>query len=163
VNERIRAREVRVIDENGAQLGIIQTRDALTAARERGLDLIEVAPTATPPVCRIMDYGKWKYEQAKRDKEARKKHKQAELRLIRVRPNIDDHDFEFKSRLVHKFLEEGDKVKVNVLFRSREMSHPEFARNLLERFIEQSKDVSHVEKPASMEGRMMSIILSPSS
>jgi len=152
---------VRVIDENGAQLGILATRDALVSAKEKGLDLIEVAPTATPPVCRIMDYGKWRYEQAKRDREARKKHKQAELRLIRVRPMIDEHDFEVKRKLVRKFLEEGDKVKVNVLFRSRELSHPEFGHRLLAKFIEAAKDLSHVEKPASMEGRMLSIVLSP--
>jgi len=132
-------------------------------AREQALDLIEVAPNAVPPVCRIMDYGKYKYEQAKREREARKKHKQADLRLIRVRPMIDDHDFEVKRKLVRKFLQEGDKVKVNVFFRSREMSHPEFAQRLLDRFIQSAQDLSHVEKPASMEGRMMSIILAPSS
>ena len=152
-----------MIDENGAQVGIVPTRDALAMAREQALDLIEVAPNAVPPVCRIMDYGKYKYEQAKREREARKKHKQADLRLIRVRPMIDDHDFEVKRKLVRKFLQEGDKVKVNVFFRSREMSHPEFAQRLLDRFIQSAQDLSHVEKPASMEGRMMSIILAPSS
>ncbi|HEY3378979.1 MAG TPA: translation initiation factor IF-3 [Armatimonadota bacterium] len=161
INERIRVREVRLIDEEGRQAGIVQTRDALQRAKDVGFDLIEVAPTAVPPVCRIMDYGKFKYEQAKRDKEANKKSKQSELCLIRVRPNIDDHDIETKLRNSRRFLEDGDKVRVFVVFRSREFTHPEFGRNLLNRFIEALSDIANVEKPVGMEGRQMSTILAP--
>jgi translation initiation factor IF-3 len=160
VNERIRVREVRLVDEEGRQAGIVQTRDALQRAKDAGLDLIEVAPTAVPPVCRIMDYGKFKFEQTKRDKEANKKSKQVEMALIRVRPNIDDHDFEVKLRNSRRFLEGGDKVRIFVVFRSREFTHPEFGRNLLTRFNEGLTDIANVEKAISMEGRQMSIILS---
>jgi len=161
VNERIRVREVRLIDEEGHQAGIVQTRDALQRAKDVGFDLIEVAPTAVPPVCRIMDYGKFKYEQAKRDKEASKKSKQQELCLIRVRPNIDDHDFDVKLKNSRRFLEDGDKVRIFVVFRSREFTHPEFGRNLLNRFIQLLADIANVEKPIGMEGKQMSTILSP--
>ena len=125
------------------------------------MDLIEVAPNANPPVCRIMDYGKFKYEQAKRDKEAHKKSKQAELALIRVRPNIDEHDLNFKLKNARKFLEDGDKVRVFVVFRSREFTHPEFGRSLLGRFVEGLADVANIEKPVGMEGRQMTLVLSP--
>ncbi len=154
-------RDVRLIDEEGHQVGVVQTRDALQRAKDAGLDLIEVAPNAVPPVCRIMDYGKFKYEQAKREKDAHKKSKQVELALIRVRPNIDDHDLETKMKHARRFLEEGDKVRVFVVFRSREFTHPEFGRNLLNRFVETLTDVSSVEKPVSMEGRQMTLVLAP--
>jgi len=161
VNERIRVREVRLIDEEGHQAGIVQTRDALQRARDNGMDLIEVAPNAVPPVCRIMDYGKFKYEQAKREKEAHKKSKQAELALIRVRPNIDDHDLNVKLKNARRFLEEGDKVRVFVVFRSREFTHPEFGRRLLGRFVEELAEVANVEKSIGMEGRQMTLVLVP--
>ena len=161
VNERIRVREVRLIDEEGHQAGVVQTRDALQRARDNGMDLIEVAPNANPPVCRIMDYGKFKYEQAKREKEAHKKSKQAELALIRVRPNIDDHDLNVKLKNARKFLENGDKVRAFVVFRSREFTHPEFGRKLLGRFIDDLADVANVEKPIGMEGRQMTLVLVP--
>jgi len=161
INERIRAREVRLIDANGAQVGIVQTRDALQMAKDAGLDLIEVAPNAVPPVCRIMDYGKFKYEQAKREKEAQKKSKQSELRMIRVRPNIDEHDFQTKMKHARDFLEDGDKVRIFVVFRSREFTHPEIGRNLLIKFMEGLADVSVVEKAPSMEGRQMTLMLAP--
>jgi len=161
VNERIRVREVRLIDEEGHQAGIVQTRDALQRARDNGMDLIEVAPNAVPPVCRIMDYGKFKYEQAKREKEAHKKSKQAELALIRVRPNIDDHDLNVKLKNARRFLEEGDKVRVFVVFRSREFTHPEFGRKLLGRFVEELAEVANVEKSIGMEGRQMTLVLVP--
>lgn len=161
VNERIRAREVRLIDAEGAQAGIVQFRDALQMAKDAGLDLIEVAPNAVPPVCRIMDYGKFKYEQSKREKEAQKKSKQSELRMIRVRPNIDEHDFATKLKHAHDFLEDGDKVRIFVVFRSREFTHPEFGRNLLNKFVEGLTDVGLVEKSPSMEGRQMTLIVSP--
>ena len=160
INERIRVREVRLIDEEGHQAGIVQTRDALQRAKDAGLDLIEVAPTANPPVCRIMDYGKFKYEQAKRDKDAHKKSKQAELALIRLRPNIDEHDLNVKLKNARKFLENGDKVRVFVVFRSREFTHPEFGRNLLGRFVETLADVGNIEKAVGMEGRQMTLVLS---
>jgi len=149
-----------LIDEEGHQAGIVQTRDALQRAKDVGFDLIEVAPTANPPVCRIMDYGKFKYEQAKSDKEASKKSKQTELCLIRVRPNIDDHDFEVKLKSARRFLDGGDKVRIFVVFRSREFTHPEFGRNLLARFIEALSDIANVEKAIGMEGRQMSTIIS---
>lgn len=161
VNERIRVRDVRLIDEEGHQAGIVPTRDALQRAKENGLDLIEVAPNAVPPVCRIMDYGKFKYEQAKREKDAHKKSKQQELCLIRLRPNIDEHDILVKVKHAREFLEEGDKVRVFVMFRSREFTHPEFGRHLLQRFIESLADIANVEKSVGMEGKQMTTVLSP--
>lgn len=154
-------REVRLIDEEGHQAGIVPTRDALQRAKDNGYDLIEVSPNAVPPVCRIMDYGKFKYEQAKRDKEASKKSKQQELCSLRIRPNIDDHDFDVKLKNARRFLEEGDKVRIFVVFRSREFTHPEFGRNLLNRFIAALTDLGNVEKLPGMEGKQMSLILSP--
>jgi translation initiation factor IF-3 len=133
----------------------------LQRAKDMGLDLIEVAPTAMPPVCRIMDYGKFKYEQAKREKDAHRNSKQAELALIRVRPNIDEHDLGVKLRNARKFLEDGDKVRVYVVFRSREFTHPEFGQKLLRQFTETLTDVANVEKPAGMEGRQMTLVLAP--
>lgn len=154
-------REVRLIDEEGHQAGIVQTRDALQRAKDAGLDLIEVAPTAVPPVCRIMDYGKFKFEQAKRDKEASKKSKSTELSLIRVHVNIGDHDYEVKLKNARRFLEGGDKVRIFVVFRRREFTHPEFGRNLLMRFVEDLADISNVEKTVGMEGRQMTLVLAP--
>jgi len=161
VNERIRVREVRLIDEEGHQAGVVQTRDALQRAKDNGLDLIEVSPTAVPPVCRIMDYGKFKYEQAKREKDAHKKSKQAELALIRLRPNIDEHDLLVKMKNSRRFLEDGDKVRVFVVFRSREFTHPEFGHSLLSKFIENLSDIANVEKSPGMEGRQMTLMLAP--
>ncbi|MDO8684364.1 MAG: translation initiation factor IF-3 [Armatimonadota bacterium] len=161
VNERIRAREVRLVDENGTQVGIVAGREALDMARERGLDLIEVAPTALPPVCRIMDFGKWKYEQSKREREAQKKQKMTEMKGIKMRPGTAEHDYQFKLKNVMKFLKEGDKVKITVIFRSREITHPEFAKRSLERLAEETAEIGWVEKPASMEGRTMTMIISP--
>ncbi|MCL5104445.1 MAG: translation initiation factor IF-3 [Armatimonadetes bacterium] len=163
VNERIRAREVRLIDENGAQVGIIPFRDALQYAKDRGLDLIEVSGNATPPVCRIMDYGKYRYEQGKRERESQKKQKMTELKGIRMRPGTDEHDFQFKLRNAVRFLKAGHKVKVTVIFRSREFTHPEFARDSLNRMAEIVKEegVGTVERTAMMEGRTMTLILAP--
>ncbi len=161
MNERIRAREIRVIDEDGAQLGIMTPRDALVIARGRGIDLIEVAPQAQPPVCRIMDYGKYKYDQAKKEKDAAKKHKQSELKGIQMFPNIEDHDFEVKVKNAIKFLEDGDKVKVTIRFKGRQITHPEFGRQQLDKIVQMTTQVGQVEKPAAMEGRMMTMILSP--
>jgi len=161
VNERIRARECRLIDETGAQLGITSVRDALALAREKGLDLIEVAPTATPPVCKIMDYGKYKYEQEKREREARKKQHVSEMKGLTLRPTTDEHDYQVLVKHALRFLREGDKVKVTVRFRSREITHPELAQRQLERMVQDVSDVGVVEKPPAMEGRTMTMILSP--
>lgn len=163
VNERIRAREVRLIDENGAQVGVIPFREALAYARERGLDLIEVAGNATPPVCRVMDYGKYRYEQGKRERDAQKKQKMTELKGIRMRPGTDEHDFMFKLRNAVKFLKAGHKVKITVIFRSREFTHPEFARESLNRMAEIIKEEGSgvVERPPLMEGRTMTMVLAP--
>ena len=163
INDRIRVREVRVVDEDGGQMGVMSPREALDIARGRGLDLIEVAPTAQPPVCRIMDYGKYKYEQGKRDRETAKKQRQSEMKGMTLRPGTDDHDLDFKIKNVVKFLGDGDKVKVTVRFRSREMSHPEFARAALDKIIASVTEagVGVVERPALMEGRQMILILAP--
>lgn len=161
MNERIRVREVRLIDENGVQLGIVPTNEALALAQERNLDLIEVAPSAVPPVCRIMDYGKYKYEQAKKERESRKKSKVTEIKGIQLRPYCDEHDYQFKVKNTIKFLKEGNKVKFTVIFRSRQITHPEFARDLLNRILAEVGDQANVERPPTMEGRTMTMILSP--
>jgi len=162
MNERIRAREVRLIDEEGNQVGIIGGREALDIARNKGLDLIEVAPNASPPVCRIMDYGRYKYEQAKRDKEARKKSKATEIKGVRIKSSrIDDHDYEVRVRDAIRFLKEGDKVKVSVIFKSREIHHPELARVLLDKMVIDTAEYATVEKSPSLEARTMTLMLAP--
>ncbi|MGC8846775.1 MAG: translation initiation factor IF-3, partial [Candidatus Hydrogenedens sp.] len=141
VNEEIRAPQVRVIDDKGVQLGIMSKRDALREAEMRELDLVEVAPNATPPVCRIMDYGKYRYEQKRRAREAKRKQHVIVLKEIKLRPKIDKHDFEYKLKHIREFLEEGNKVKVSVVFRGREYEHPEFAYEVLKNIIESTKDL----------------------
>jgi translation initiation factor IF-3 len=152
---------VRLIDEQGAQLGIVPTRDALQTAEGRGLDLIEVAPNAQPPVCRIMDYGKHKYQQAKREREARKKSKATEVRLMRMKPQIGPHDLGIKLRKLRELLGEGNKVRVSVRFRGREMSKPELGRNLMQRVASDLADIAQVEGFPRQEGRMMSMMVAP--
>ncbi|HEX8731571.1 MAG TPA: translation initiation factor IF-3 [Ktedonobacterales bacterium] len=159
VNERIRAREVRVIDEDGQVVGVMSSAEALRIARERNVDLVEVSPMANPPVCRLMDYGRFKYEQAKKENEARKRQKTSELKEIRLSPKTDEHDVAVKVRKVEEFLGEGDKVKVVVRFRGREMAHPELGRRLLEQMMTDVKNIAVIERPPIMEGRMMSMIL----
>ncbi|RIK42139.1 MAG: translation initiation factor IF-3 [Chloroflexi bacterium] len=161
VNERIRIREVRLIDEDGKQLGIVATRDALETARERGLDLVEVQPNAIPPVCRLMDYGRFRYEESRRERESRRKAKAAVLKEVRIAPKIDDHDLDTKIRQAQRFLEAGDKVKLSVLFRGREMLHQDIGRGLLEKMIAQLSGVAIVEAAPRTEGRTMSAMLSP--
>ena len=156
-------RDVRLIDDENVQHGVMTVRDALALARERGLDLIEVAPTATPPVCRIMDYGKHKYEQAKKDRDAHKKQKGGDLKGVWMRPQTDDHDFQFKLKNALKFLQDGDKVKITVRFRSREITHPEFAKKLMDKVVEAAQGIAIIEKPPAIEGRAMTMILAPSS
>ncbi|MGI6660613.1 MAG: translation initiation factor IF-3 [Bacillota bacterium] len=161
VNEQIRVREVRLISQDGAQLGILPVNEALNIAREKGLDLVEVAPNAKPPVCRIMDYSKWKYEQSKRQKEARKRQKAQDMKEVKMRPAIDDHDFNVKARAARRFLEQGDKVKATIMFRGRELAHVSLGQKVLERLLESVKDVCQVERAPRMEGRNMTMILVP--
>ena len=162
VNERIKASEVRLVGEKGEQLGIMPLYQAREIARRDNLDLVEVAATAIPPVCRLLDYGKYKYEQDKKEREARRSQKISLLREVRLRPKIGDHDFEAKARLVRKLLDEGDKVNVTVLFRGREITHPEIGLRLLQRMKELLKEVASVDRQPSLAGKRMSIILSPS-
>ena len=159
VNERIRAREVRLIDEKGAQLGVMSTQEALRLARERRYDLIEVAPNAQPPVCRVMDYGKHKYEQAKRERETHKKSKSSEVRLLRMKPQISAHDLDVKVRKLRELLGEGSKVRISLRFRGREMSRPDMGVKLLDRIAQALSDVALVEGAPRREGRMMNMML----
>lgn len=164
MNEQVRARQVRVIDEEGNQLGIMSPKDALREAEERDLDLVEVAPKAMPPVARIMDYGKYRYEQKRRARESRKHQHTTTVKEIKYRPKIDTHDFDYKTNHVRQFLEEGNKVKITIMFRGREMAHPEFGRELLQRVVEATQDLCSGEYntgSARLEGRNMSIVLQP--
>ena len=161
VNQRIKTKEVRLIGEKGEQLGIMPLYQALEVAKKHNLDLVEVAATAVPPVCRLLDFGKYKYEQTKKERKARKSQRVSLLREIRLRPKIGDHDFEAKARLGRKLLGEGDKVKVTVMFRGREITHPDIGLKLLQRMAESLKGVASIDKQPIMEGRRMNIILSP--
>jgi translation initiation factor IF-3 len=160
VNERIRAREVRLIDENGEMMGVMPPMRALDIARDRNLDLVEVSPNANPPVCKLMDYGRYKYEQAKKENEARKNQKTITLKEIRMRPRTDDHDVEVKTRKIQEFLADGDKVRVSVQFRGPDMRHPDIGRKLLDGIAEELKGIATIERTPVMEGRMMSMIVS---
>ena len=159
INEEIRAREIRVVSADNEQLGIMSVRDALALAEEHQLDLVEVAPNGKPPVCRIMNYGKFRYEQQKREKEAKKKQKVVTLKEVKLRPHIEDHDFYVKMKNASKFLADGNKVKVTIMFRGRELSHPELGENVLTRFAGELNEQAVVEKPAKLEGRNMTMIL----
>lgn len=150
-----------MIDADGNQLGILETRQALTMAHEAGLDLVEVAPLAQPPVCRILDYGKYKYDQAKKQKDARKKAHTVDIKGIRMRYGTEAHDLDYRVKDARRFLEEGNKVQVTLIFRGREMSHPEVGKAQLERMVAALADVATVERPAAMEGRRMTILLTP--
>ncbi|WP_406566414.1 translation initiation factor IF-3 [Jeotgalibacillus aurantiacus] len=161
VNEGIRSREVRLIDQNGEQLGIKSKNEALDIAARVNLDLVLVAPNAKPPVARIMDYGKFKFEQQKKEKEARKNQKVINLKEVRLSPTIDEHDFNTKLRNARKFLEKGDKVKASIRFRGRAITHKEIGQRVLERFAEECKDVSTVESKPKMDGRSMFLMLAP--
>ncbi|KUK12269.1 translation initiation factor IF-3 [Moorellaceae bacterium AZ2] len=161
MNGEIRAREVRLVGTNGQQLGIMPLREALRIAHEQGLDLVEVAPQARPPVCRIMDYGKYKYEQSKREREARKKQRIIDVKEVKLRPGIEEHDFQVKARNALRFLEDGDKVKVTIMFRGREISHPELGEKLCWRLADQVSELASVERPPKLEGRNMVMILAP--
>jgi len=163
INWDIRAPEVRVIDPDGKQVGVLSVKEAIRIAEERGLDLVEVAPNSQPPVCRIMNYGKYKYQQSKRTQEARKHQTVIRIKEVKVRPRTEEHDFQFKLRHVKRFLDEGNKVKISILFRGREIAHPEFGKEVLNRFIEGVKDVMVIEQSPRLEGRNMVMILAPKS
>jgi translation initiation factor IF-3 len=161
VNERIRVPQVRVIGDDGAQVGVLPVREALTLAQSRGLDLVEVSPTARPPVCRIMDYGKFKYEQNRRARKAKKKQHQMQLKEIKMRPKIEEHDYTFKIGHARGFLEGRDKVKFTVTFRGREMAHQEIGYRLIQKVIAALADISTVESPPRSEGRTLTTVLTP--
>lgn len=155
INEQIRDREVRVVGEAGEQLGVMPAKDALKMAREANLDLVKIAPTAKPPVCKIIDYGKYRYELARKEKEAKKKQRVIEVKEVRLSPNIDTNDLNTKMNNARKFLEKGNKVKVTLRFRGREMAHISSSKHILDDFAENLKDIAALEKPAKMEGRIL--------
>lgn len=159
INEQIRDREIRLIGEDGEQLGIMSAREAMKIAQEAELDLVKIAPVAKPPVCKIIDYGKYKYEQARKEKEAKKKQKTVEVKEVRLSPNIDTNDLNTKINNAKKFISKGNKVKVTLRFRGREMAHVQQSKHILDDFAETLADVAVVEKPAKMEGRAMSMVL----
>ena len=161
INERIRVREIRVIDETGQQLGIMPPAQALAVARQKGLDLVEVSPTAVPPVCRIMDFGRFQYLEQKRARQARKHQKIIEVKEIKFRPKVDEHDYQFKKKHIERFLQEGDKVKATVFFRGREIAHPEIGRRILERLIGDLSEIGIAESDPQKEGNQLHTILAP--
>ncbi len=161
INEEIRDKEVRLISEAGEQLGIMSAADALNIAIEKDLDLVKISPNAVPPVCKIMDYGKYRFEQIKREKEAKKNQRVIEIKEVRMSPSIDVNDFNVKLRNAQKFLKDGDRVKVTVRFRGREMAHTEIGEELLKKFAEQCGEIATVDKNAKLEGRHMNMFLSP--
>ena len=152
---------MRLVDERGQMVGIVQRNEALTMATQAGLDLVEIAPNADPPVCKILDYGKFKYEEQKKKNEARKKQKVIEVKEIKLRPSIDDHDYEVKMRSMNKFIEEGDKVKVTMRFRGRELAHQELGMNVLMRVRDDLDGIAKVEQMPRMEGRQMTMVVAP--
>lgn len=160
LNEQIRDKEVRVIGEDGEQLGIMSSKDALKLAKEAGVDLVKIAPTAKPPVCKIVDYGKYRYEMVKREKEAKKKQKVTEVKEIQLTPNIEENDLNTKANQAREFVGKGNKVKVALRFRGREMAHTSTGMEVLDKFYEKVSDVAVVEKPAKLEGRSMIMVLS---
>ncbi|MBZ8119330.1 translation initiation factor IF-3 [Roseovarius sp. LXJ103] len=161
VNDRIRDEELRLIGADGENVGVVSSRRAMEMADEAGLDLVEISPNASPPVCKIMDYGKYKYEQQKRESEARKKQKIIEVKEVKFRPNTDTNDYDVKMRNVFKFLENGDKVKITLRFRGREMAHQDLGRNLLERVAKDVEGTGKIENMPKMEGRQMIMIIGP--
>ena len=163
VNRRIRVPEVRVIGADGSQLGVLRTDEALRMAEESGLDLVEISPKAMPPVCKIMDFGKFKYEKSKKEKDARKHQSTVTLKEIKFRPKTDDHDLDFKVKHIRRFLMEGNKAKLVVIFRGREIVHPETGQDVLKRVVEVTSDIAQVEQPPMMEGRRMLMVIAPKS
>lgn len=160
INEQINAAEVRVVDADGEMRGVMPVADALKLAEDAGLDLVEVSPNAEPPVCKVLDYGKYKYEQQKKASEARKKQKTVDVKEVKIRPGIEEHDYQVKLRNARKFLENGDKVKVTMRFRGREMAHQEIGFDLLKRMVEELSDVGKVDLQPKMEGRQIIMVMS---
>lgn len=161
MNERIRAKSVRLVGVDGEQIGVMSAEEALEIAHEQGYDLVEVAEKASPPVCRIMDYGKYKYEQSKRAKEAKKHQHTIHVKEMKFRPKTEDHDYQFKLKHVQAFLENGDKVKITVRFRGREMTHTELGMRILEKLVGDTQDIASVEQQPKLEGRNMTLVLGP--
>lgn len=161
MNDKIRVPEIRLIDHEGENRGVVDPRDAIRMAEEVGLDLVEISPNANPPVCKIMDFGKFKYEQQKKQNEAKKKQRIIEIKEVKFRPNIDTHDYDVKMRNVTRFLEDGDKVKVTLRFRGREMAHQELGREVLERIAADTEGLGKVESMPKMEGRQMIMVIGP--
>ena len=159
INEQIRDKEVRLIGEDGEQLGIMSAKDAMKIAREANLDLVKIAPQAKPPVCKVIDYGKYRYELARKEKEAKKKQKTMDVKEIRLSPNIDENDLNTKAGQARKFIEKGDKVKVTLRFRGREAAHMGMSKQILDKFFQKVEDIAVVDKPAKMEGRSMIMFL----
>jgi len=161
INERIRAREIRVIGEEGEQEGVMPAQKGIDMAKEKGLDLVEVAPSASPPVCRIMDFSKYKYEQEKKERQARKRQKTTHIKEMRLKPNIEEHDYQTKLRHLRRFLDRGDKAKISLMFRGREMAHVDVGRALMERLAKDLSDLAQAERPPKMEGRFMVMTMAP--
>ena len=161
INEQIRDKEIRLIDENGEQLGIVSSREAQKIADERKLDLVKIAPTAKPPVCRIMDYGKYKFDQAKKEKEARKKQKTVDVKELRLSPSIDTHDVQVKVKKSNEFLKDGDKVKISIRFRGREIGHSKVGMQIMEDFAKATEEFGTVDKQPKMEGKSLVMFLAP--
>jgi translation initiation factor IF-3 len=161
INDAIRAREVRLIDETGQNVGVVARVDAVARAEQAGLDLVEISPDAEPPVCKILDYGKFKYQEQKKAAEARKHQKIVEIKEIKMRPGIDDHDYDVKMRAIQRFFEEGDKVKITVRFRGREMAHQEIGMNVLKRVRADTEPLAKVESEPRFEGKQMVMVLAP--
>ena len=161
INEQIRDKEIRLIDENGEQLGIVSSREAQKIADERKLDLVKIAPTAKPPVCRIMDYGKYKFDQAKKEKEARKKQKTVDVKELRLSPRIDTHDVQVKVKKANEFLKDGDKVKISIRFRGREIGHSKVGMQIMEDFAKATEEFGTVDKQPKMEGKSLVMFLAP--
>lgn len=160
INEQIRDKEVRLIGEDGEQLGVMSAKDAMKLAKDAELDLVKIAPTAKPPVCKIIDYGKYRYELARKEKEAKKKQKTIDIKEVRLSPNIEDNDLNTKVNAARKFIEKGDKVKVTLRFRGREMAHMHTSKHILDEFAEKLSDIAVIEKPAKLEGRSIMMFLS---
>ncbi len=160
INGNIRAKEVQLIGAEGEKLGVLSLREALSIAEEKNLDLVLVAPQAQPPVCKIMNYGKYKFEQAKKEKEAKKKQKAVEIKEVRITPNIEEHDFSFKAKNIRKFIEDGNKVKITVKFRGRELNNSKLGEEMLNKFVEELSDIANLDRSPKLEGRNMFIMLS---
>jgi len=161
INERIRIPQVRLIDHEGNQVGVTDTRQALQMARDVGLDLVEISPNSSPPVCKILDYGKFKYEKKKKDHEAKKKQVVVKVKEVQLRPNTDDHDVEYKFKNIMQFLEDGDKAKITIMFRGREVAYVDQGYKIMARLVEMTKEIANVESPAKLEGKKLMMILAP--